>query len=454
MKSKKYDCDLFVIGAGSGGVRAARLASQSGAEVIIAEQSRIGGTCVIRGCIPKKLLSYSSKFSKINKISNGYGWNYSNLDFSWSDLITNKNKEIERLSQIYRNNLQKSGVNIIEESAKIIDKETVAVGNNRKIKTKNILIASGASPFVPNIQGAEHAITSNDFFELDHLPKKIIIVGGGYIALELASMVRGFGADCSIVYRGSRLLRGFDNDVGKAIEQEFHNQGIDVGLNKRINKITKNKSFLQVHFDDGAKENTNLVLFATGRMPNINCLANNIIKTDSNMKIKVNRNFQTSVSNIYAIGDVSNSYHLTPVAIREAMIFVRNKYQENNINYKITNVPTAIFTNPEIATVGLSEIDALQKYKKIDIYHSVFRSLYYSLSDYNQKTMIKIIVDSKSDRVVGFHMIGDDSAEIVQMMSTLMNKKVTKTELDITIPLHPTVAEEIMTLKQKIIKEI
>jgi len=322
---------------------------------------------------PKKLLSYSSKFSKHNIIAESYGWSFDEPKFSWERLIENKNNEIQRLSNIYKTNLEKSGANVIESEAKIIDRDIVELSNGDQFKCKKILIATGAKPNFPNIKGIEHGVSSDDFFELDKLPENVVIVGGGYIALEFASIISGFGSMCELIYRGDKLLKNFDIDIS---------------------------------------------------------------------------------NNIYAIGDVANNYHLTPVAIREAMIFAREQFEKDTDKYVIENIPTAVFSNPEIGTVGLSEQDALQKYKKIDIYTSSFRPLYYTLSDVNKRTFIKLIIDHKTQVLVGFHMMGDDSAELTQTMSTLINKKASKMDLDNTIPLHPSTSEEIMTMRNKVTKEL
>ena len=455
MKNTKADFDLFVIGAGSGGVRAARLAAQSGAKVGIAEKDRIGGTCVIRGCVPKKFLSYSSKFSKHNAVAESYGWHHEEITFSWNKLIENKNKQIEKLSNIYRSNLEKAGVKIFESEARIIDKNTVKLSKGDEYCAKKILIATGAKPNFPDIKGANNGISSDDFFELKKLPQNIIVVGGGYIALEFSSIISGLGSKCELLYRGDKLLKGFDQDISRIITQELQSEKCNVRLNTDVVEITKNKNQYDVVTSDGIRLKTDLVLFATGRLANIDCINKDLdIKINTHNGILVNKKYQTTVPNIFAVGDVSNSDHLTPVAIREAMIFARNEFEKDNSNYIMENIPTAVFSSPEIGTVGLNEDQALEKYKKIDIYTSTFRPLYYTLSDINVRTYIKLIINNKSQRLLGFHMVGDDAAEITQMISTLINKKIKKTDLDNTIPLHPSTSEEIMTMRDMVTKEI
>jgi len=455
MKNTKADFDLFVIGAGSGGVRAARLAAQSGAKVGIAEKDRIGGTCVIRGCVPKKFLSYSSKFSKHNAVAESYGWHHEEITFSWNKLIENKNKQIEKLSNIYRSNLEKAGVKIFESEARIIDTNTVKLSKGDEYCAKKILIATGAKPNFPDIKGANNGISSDDFFELKKLPQNIIVVGGGYIALEFSSIISGLGSKCELLYRGDKLLKGFDQDISRIITQELQSEKCNVRLNTDVVEITKNKNQYDVVTSDGTRLKTDLVLFATGRLANIDCINKDLdIKINPHNGILVNKKYQTTVPNIFAVGDVSNSDHLTPVAIREAMIFARNEFEKDNSNYIMENIPTAVFSSPEIGTVGLNEDQALEKYKKIDIYTSTFRPLYYTLSDINVRTYIKLIINNKSQRLLGFHMVGDDAAEITQMISTLINKKIKKTDLDNTIPLHPSTSEEIMTMRDMVTKEI
>ena len=455
MKNTKADFDLFVIGAGSGGVRAARLAAQSGAKVGIAEKDRIGGTCVIRGCVPKKFLSYSSKFSKHNAVAESYGWHHEEITFSWNKLIGNKNKQIEKLSNIYRSNLEKAGVKIFESEARIIDTNTVKLSKGDEYCAEKILIATGAKPNFPDIKGANNGISSDDFFELKKLPQNIIVVGGGYFALEFSSIISGLGSKCELLYRGDKLLKGFDQDISRIITQELQSEKCNVRLNTDVVEITKNKNQYDVVTSDGIRLKTDLVLFATGRLANIDCINKDLdIKINTHNGILVNKKYQTTVPNIFAVGDVSNSDHLTPVAIREAMIFARNEFEKDNSNYIMENIPTAVFSSPEIGTVGLNEDQALEKYKKIDIYTSTFRPLYYTLSDINVRTYIKLIINNKSQRLLGFHMVGDDAAEITQMISTLINKKIKKTDLDNTIPLHPSTSEEIMTMRDMVTKEI
>lgn len=454
---KKFDCDLFVIGAGSGGVRAARMSANYGARVIIAEKYRVGGTCVIRGCIPKKLLSYASAFAEKNRIAEDFGWLINDTKFDWNKLISNKDKEISRLSGIYSNNLIKSGVKIIESEASILDHNKIKIhSTGQVISAKNILIATGSQPNIPNIEGSEYGITSNEVFDLNILPKSCVIVGGGYIAMEFASIFHGLGVEVNIMHRGKSVLKDFDHDIGNSLKEEFEKKSLKLNLNVDLKCIKKNKNDYIVQLNDDTEIRTDIVIFSTGRIPNTKNL--NLddlgIEKTSNGAIIVNSCMKTSISNIFAVGDVTDVFQLTPVAIKEGDILASNLFNKTSMKVDYSNIPTAVFSHPEIGSVGLSEKEALNLYKKIDVYKTKFKPMYYSLSNVENKTMMKLIVDQETDKIVGCHIVGDDAAEIIQIMAILLKKEITKYEMDNTMALHPTMSEELVTMKDRVSIEL
>ncbi len=444
----QYDYDLFVIGAGSGGVRAARMASGHGVRVAIAEERYLGGTCVNVGCVPKKLFVYASQFQDQFDAAAGFGWTVGQSTFNWSSLIANKNQEIERLHAVYNNLLQKSGVSIINGRARLLDAHTVVVAGT-EYTTERILIATGGWPSVPDIPGMQHTVTSNEMFFLDQLPKRIIIVGGGYIAVEFASILHGLGVNTTICHRGDKLLRGFDEDIRDFLAHEMTTKGINILLNTDIEAIESTSDCFTARLIDGSKVSTDLVMYATGRTPNSTGfgLERLGIELDDEGAIKVNDDYQTNVPSIYALGDVTNRVNLTPVAIAEGMALVNKLYANQPRPVDYDNIPTAVFSQPTIGTVGLTEAQAREKYPDIDIYKTSFTPMKNTLSGMDERTLMKMVVVRSTDRVVGMHMVGPDAPEIIQGMAVAIRAGATKAVFDSTIGIHPTAAEEFVTLR-------
>ncbi len=447
-----YDFDLFVIGAGSGGVRAARMSSEFGAKVGIAEEFRVGGTCVIRGCVPKKLFVYASRFGEAMEDAEGFGWSVKERAFDWSKLVANKDREIDRLNGIYIRNLEKAGVTLFESRVILEDPNTIRlVKDDRTITAATILIATGAFPFKPDIPGAEFAITSNEAFHLDALPSSITVVGGGYIAVEFAGVFNGLGVSTTLAYRGPQILRGFDDDMRNGLAEEMRRRGIDVRTNAAPLRVTKEGEEYCISLSDGASHLTELVMFATGRRPNTQGLG--LEKTGvvvaENGAIEVDSYSQTACGHIYAVGDVTDRVNLTPVAIREGAAFAETMYNDNPTPVDHTYIPTAVFSEPEIGTVGLTEIEAREAYKHIDIYKSRFRPMKHTLSGREEYMVMKLIIDGDTDRVLGCHILGPDSAEMIQMVAVAMRMGFTKKDLDSTMALHPSAAEELVTMRER-----
>ena len=444
----RYEYDLFVIGGGSGGIRAARLSSSFGARVAIAEEKYLGGTCVNVGCVPKKLFFYASYFSEEFNHAQSYGWYHNNNRFVWNDLIKNKNKEIERLNGIYQKILDDSNVKIFEEHAKIIDPHTIKI-NNENITTKYIMIATGGWPYVPNIEGKELAITSNEAFFLETLPNKIIIVGGGYIAVEFASIFKGLNIETSLIYRGPLFLRGFDKDLREVLSNEMEKKGINLIFNKDIKKIKKINTEISAELDDGQELISDQVMFATGRRPNCSNIGLDEVglKLDTDGAIEINSNYQTSISSIYAVGDVTNRINLTPVALAEGSIVANNLFNNTSKIASYENIPTCVFSQPNIAAVGLTEDEARKKYKDITVYKSLFTPLKLTLTQSNEKSFIKLITNKKTNLVIGAHMVGENAGEIMQGIAIAIKAGATKDIFDSTIGIHPTLAEEFVTMR-------
>ena len=444
----RYEYDLFVIGGGSGGIRAARLSSSFGARVAIAEEKYLGGTCVNVGCVPKKLFFYASYFSEEFNHAQSYGWYHNNNRFVWNDLIKNKNKEIERLNGIYQKILDDSNVKVFEEHAKIIDPHTIKI-NNENITTKYIMIATGGWPYVPNIEGKELAITSNEAFFLETLPNKIIIVGGGYIAVEFASIFKGLNIETSLIYRGPLFLRGFDKDLREVLSNEMKKKGINLIFNKDIKKIKKINTEISAELDDGQELISDQVMFATGRRPNCSNIGLDEVgvKLDAEGAIEINSNYQTSISSIYAVGDVTNRINLTPVALAEGSIVANNLFNNTSKIASYENIPTCVFSQPNIATVGLTEDEARKKYKDITVYKSLFTPLKLTLTQNNEKSFIKLITNKKTNLVIGAHMVGENAGEIMQGIAIAIKAGATKDIFDSTIGIHPTLAEEFVTMR-------
>jgi len=448
----KYGYDLFVIGGGSGGVRAANLAAAHGLRVAIAEERHLGGTCVNLGCVPKKLLVYASQFKGEFESAAGFGWTVGKASFNWPSLIANKNLEIKRLQAVYRDRLQKSGANIITGRAKLLDAHTVVV-ESKQYSAERILIATGSWPFIPDIAGNQHIVTSNDMFFLERLPKRIVIVGGGYIAVEFASILHGLGVNTTICHRGHKLLDGFDEDIRDFLAHEMTGKGINILFNTDIEAIESvaGDKFAVRLIDDG-KITADLVMYATGRTPNSSGLGLEAlgVELSSEGAIKVNADYQTNLPSIYALGDVTDRVNLTPVAIAEGEALVNSLYGKQPGAVDYDNIPTAVFCQPNIGSVGLTEAQAREIYPGIDIYKTSFTPIKNTLSGINEKTLMKMIVARGSDRVVGMHMLGADAPEIIQGMAVAIRAGATKAVFDSTIGIHPTAAEEFVTLHESV----
>ncbi|MGK2740136.1 glutathione-disulfide reductase [Tepidicaulis sp. LMO-SS28] len=449
-----YDYDLFVIGAGSGGVRASRMAAKYGAKAAIAEEYRVGGTCVIRGCVPKKLLVYASHFGEAFEDAAGYGWDVPEPSFSWEKLIANKDKEIDRLNGIYIRNLKNSGVEIIEDRAVLKDAHTVhLVNEGRDVTADKILIAVGAWPFTPDFPGAEHVISSNEAFHLKELPKHITVAGGGYIAVEFAGIFNGLGAETTLMYRGPKILRGFDEDLRDTLQDEMIKKGIKVLTNTTIAEVNKCKNGrLEVVMQDGDSYETDCVMFATGRRPKVDGLGleNTGVKLNAKGAIAVDEYSKTNVDNIYAVGDVTDRANLTPVAIREGAAFAETVFNNTPLVVDHSIIPTAVFSQPEIGTVGMTEQEAREKYGPdgITIFKSTFKPMLHTLSGRDERTLMKLVVEKETDKVLGVHMIGPYSGEMVQTVGIAVTMGATKAQFDATIAVHPTAAEELVTMKE------
>ncbi|MBU2572178.1 MAG: glutathione-disulfide reductase [Gammaproteobacteria bacterium] len=444
-----FDFELFVIGAGSGGVRAARTAANLGIRVAIAEDRHLGGTCVNVGCVPKKLFVYASHFREDFEAAKGFGWSLSEPGFDWPRLLSQKDRELERLRGIYGSLLDKSGVTLIEGRATLLDAHTVQVGETR-YRSERILIATGGKPFIPDFPGNEHVADSDDMFALDKLPKRLLIVGGGYIAVEFASIMHGMGVNTTLCYRGEQILRGFDHDVRAFADQEMRKKGIDILLNTNIQSVTRTESGYEAHTDRNQIVEADLILYATGRKPNTAGLGLSElgVALTENGEIVVDDRYQSNIPSIYALGDVTGGLNLTPVATAEAMALVNNLYTDKPTSVDYNNIPTAVFSQPNIGTVGLTESEAKERYSDIEIYKSVFTPMKHTLSGLDEKTMMKMIVRKSTDRVLGIHMVGPEAGEIIQGMAVAIRAGATKAVFDSTIGIHPTAAEEFVTMRK------
>jgi glutathione reductase (NADPH) len=450
--AEKYDFDLFVIGAGSGGVRASRVAASLGARVAVAEERYLGGTCVNVGCIPKKLLVYASEFSEAFNDSAGFGWTLGDRHFDWNKLIANKNTEITRLNGVYENLLINAGVKILRSRAQIVNAHTIEADGER-ITTKYILVATGGWPTVPKISGGELAITSNEAFFLEQMPQRVVVVGGGYIGLEFAGIFHGFGAEVTVVHRGEIFLRGFDDDLRVALAVEMRKRGIDLHFQTMVSRVERTATGVRVTLSDGAVVEANAIMFATGRAANAHGigLEEAGVMLDGVGAIVVDRYSRTSAENIYAVGDVTNRKNLTPIAIAEGRAVAETLFGQRAMSVDYDNVPSAVFSQPPIGTVGLTEVEARRRYGEIDIYKSDFRPLKHTMSGSDERSFMKLIVDRKSDRVVGCHMIGTDAGEIIQGLAVALQCGATKAQFDATIGVHPTAAEEFVTMRERMI---
>ena len=447
----EFDTDLFVIGGGSGGVRAARIAAGHGARVMIAEEYRMGGTCVIRGCVPKKLLVYASHFHQDIEDAAGFGWTIPSATFDWPTMIANKDKEIARLEAAYTTNVEKSGARVVKTRAVFEDAHTLRLGTGETIRSKTILIATGGAPnHGLAIPGIEHVISSNEVFHLPTLPRRILIQGGGYIALEFACIFAGFGCDVTLVYRGDNILRGFDEDVRDHVRSEMEKAGITILTGCTVNKIDKHGKEFTSHLSGGASIASDQVMFAIGRHPNIHGLGlekAGVAINPNNGGIQVDSFSRTSVPNIYAVGDVTHRINLTPVAIREGHAFADTVFGKRTVEVDHADIPTAVFCQPEVGTVGLTETQARAQFSHVDIYKTSFRPMKATISGRDTRVLMKLVVDGSTDRVVGCHIVGDCAAETVQVLGIAIKMKATKADFDATMALHPTAAEELVTMR-------
>jgi len=443
-----FDFDLFVIGAGSGGVRTARMSASYGARVAIAEDRYMGGTCVNVGCVPKKLYSYASHFRSDCTDSKGFGWQGSVPAFDWNVLRDNKTAEISRLNGIYDTLLDGSGVTLYNARARLLDKHTVEIGD-QKVTSEKILIATGGWPFVPQFPGSELAVTSNEIFDLPSFPERILVVGGGYIALEFAGIFAGLGADTTLSYRGEIPLKHFDKDLREKLFLESQRH-MTMLMNSNVEEIIKKDNELQIKFKEGNVLTVDCVLYATGRKPNTENLGleNTSVSLQPNGAIAINDHFETTEPGIYALGDVVGRIALTPVAIAEGMVLASNLYKNTKKTMNYSNIATAVFSHPNVGTVGLGEEQAKAEFADIEVFESDFRHLKHTLSGNPERTYMKLIVDKATDRVVGMHMMGADAGEIIQSLAVAMQCGVTKAQLDSTIGIHPTAAEEFVTMRQ------
>ncbi len=461
----KFDYDLFVIGAGSGGVRASRIAASLGARVAVAESHRPGGTCVIRGCVPKKLLVYAAHFHEDFEDARGYGWSVPDATFSWPALIDAKNREIARLEGIYAKLLGNAGVTLLRGRATLADAHTIEMDgkemDGKRISAKHILIATGGWPVEPSIPGAELGITSNEAFELKQMPKRVLMVGGGYIAVEFAGIFKGLGAEVTLSYRGEEILRGFDDDVRKHLRSEIEAKGIKVLLGHQVSAIERDGAALRVRASSGGRDGAadilcDAVMFATGRTPNTQGLGleHAGVKLDAGGAVIVDEYSHTNVPSIHAVGDVTDRIQLTPVAIREGQALSQTLFGAQPVSVAHNNVPSAVFSQPPIGTVGDTEAQAIAKYGQVEVYQSTFRAMKHTLSGRTEKTYMKLIVEPKSQKVVGAHMVGADAPEIIQGIGIAVVAGLTKQQFDATVGIHPTAAEEFVTMKEKVLRGV
>jgi len=447
----KYEFDLLVLGAGSAGVRAARVAASHGARVAVCEESRVGGTCVIRGCVPKKLLVYASHFSEDFADAAGYGWTVPQASFSWPALIAAKNEEIDRLNRVYLRLLEESGVTLFQQHGCFADARHVLLGK-RLVSAEYVLIATGGHPWLPQIPGIEHAISSDQAFDLTAMPEKVVIVGGGYIACEFAGIFNGLGAEVTQIYRGDALLRGFDQDVRLAVTTETRQKGVNVLLECQVQRLDRRSGAISVTLDNGKILEANQVMYATGRVPNVRRLG--LERAGVGMHpggwVLVDEYSRTNVPHVFAVGDVTNRVNLTPVAIYEGHAFADSVFGGRPRPVEHEFIPSAVFCQPPVGTVGFSEKDAVTHFGEIDVYRSDFHPLKHTLSGRKEKTMMKLIVAKETQRVVGIHIVGMDAPEIVQGFAVAVKSGLTKDQFDTTMGIHPTAAEELVTMRNPV----
>ena len=450
-----FDYDLFVIGAGSGGVRAARLAAMTGARVAVAEESRVGGTCVVRGCVPKKFMVYASEFSRLFKDAEGYGWTLGEPVFDWCEFKARRDMEVARLSGLYEANLGKAGCDLIRGRAVFEDAHTLRIEGEepRTVTADKILIAAGGRPRLPaDVPGVEHAITSDEVFDLPELPRSMLIVGGGYIAIEFACIFHGLGVEVTLAYRGSNLLRGFDDDVRAHVAEELKARGLRVALaceHERLEKLTNGR--ICSHVLRAKPIETDVVMFAVGREPHVSGLGLERAGVELNDKgaVKVDAFSKTTADNVWAVGDVTDRINLTPVAIREAAAFAETVFHDRPTSFDHACVPTSVFSQPPVGVVGLTEAEARRSHGAVDIYRTRFRPMRNAIAGSDERVLMKLVVDAQSDRVLGCHIVAPEGPELIQLAAVAVKAGLTKAQWDATCALHPTVAEELVTLREK-----
>jgi glutathione reductase (NADPH) len=448
----RFDYDLFVIGAGSGGVRAGRIAARHGARVAVAEEYRVGGTCVIRGCVPKKLFVYASRFAEEFEDAVGFGWTSEKVSFDWQTLVANKDAEIDRLNKAYIRNLEGAGAELILERATVAGQNRVRLASGREVTAEHILIATGATPFVPrHLPGHELAITSNEAFHLDRLPARICIVGGGYIAVEFAGIFSGLGVETVLIYRGEQILRGFDDDVRSHLAGEMTKKGIELRTHSDVAQIERSGDGVRVTLNDGAVFGAGQIMFATGRIPNVMGLGLESVGVEltPHYAVKVDAYSQSTVPGIHAVGDVTNRVNLTPVAIREGHAFADTVFGGKDVKVDHSLIPTAVFSQPEIGTIGLTETEARKSHRSVDIYKTSFKPMKHTLSGRDERMLMKLVVDGENDVVLGCHICGPDAGEMAQLLGIAVRLRATKADFDATMAVHPTAAEELVTLREK-----
>ena len=444
-----FDYDLFVIGGGSGGVRAARVAaSEAGAKVGLAEEDRYGGTCVIRGCVPKKLMVYASEFSRHLEDAFAFGWSVENSGFDWQKFRKKLHLELDRLETVYRNLLRNAGVDTYDQRANLLDPNTVVIGE-KKLTARTILIATGGRPFRPDIPGIENALVSDDIFNLEKLPKSMAIIGGGYIACEMASIMNGFGVNTKLIYRGDQILRGFDKEIRDHVAGEMAKNGISISLNEDVTKINVTAEGLELVNSEGKKENFDKILTATGRTPNSKDLGldNSGVQIGEKGEILVDNFSKSSRETVYAIGDVTNRSNLTPIAIREAMSFIETVFRDTPEKLDYRFIPTAVFTTPEVGTVGLTEEEA-SEFAPLEIYTTKFKSMREGFAGREDRIFMKLIVEERNQKVLGCHFVSPFAGELVQLAAVAVTMGATKHDFDKTIAVHPTISEELVTMRK------
>jgi glutathione reductase (NADPH) len=450
--ARTFDYDLFVIGAGSGGVRAARLAAMSGAKVGVAEEYRVGGTCVVRGCVPKKFMVYASEFSSAFKTAQGFGWSIGEAKFDWPAFLRAKDVEIARLSGLYVTGLQNAGADLAHARAELQDAHTIALSDrDRVLSAQKVLVASGGRPTLPDVPGIEHVITSEEAFQLPQLPKRILVVGGGYIAVEFAGIFNGMGVETALIYRGVNILRGFDNDVRAHLTMEMERLGIPIMLGCEHARIEKTATGLKSTLTNGHEIETDIVMYCTGRAPHTKGLGLETAGVEINNRgaVVVDAYSKTNVDNIWAVGDVTDRISLTPVAIREGAAFAETEFYQRPTSFDHEMVASAVFSQPPVGAVGLTEADARHKYGKVDIYRAVFRPMKATFYGGSERMLVKLIVEPATDRLLGCHIVGPDAPEMIQMAAIALKMGVTKAQWDSTCAVHPTAAEELVTMREK-----